>query len=141
MIFQSFSRLNAIKENKKRKTHLHQEAYRSHKSSKPTNVNPLSLGVLHQDLEKSFYLNSYPSSSPTGNRAENEHEGRRGDRVSAREAPQLGSVGLHLQVVVAWLETTHGALATSVRTCRHRRCFAWASVRVGWSTMRHRYRW
>ena len=65
MIYYDFPKFQSIKRNKgedKRKTHLHREPCRSHKSSKPTNVNHLSLGILHQDPKKSFYFHFHPSS-------------------------------------------------------------------------------
>ena len=62
MIYYDFPKFQPIKCNKgkKRETHLHQEPCRSHKSSKPTNVNHLSLGVLHQEPNKEFLSTFIP---------------------------------------------------------------------------------
>ena len=63
MLFQSFSRLNAINRKDKRKTHLHREPWTFLQLTKPIHEKSFSLHILHLDPIKSFYLHLTPFSS------------------------------------------------------------------------------
>ena len=78
---------------------------RSHKSSKPINVNPLSLGILHQDPAKSLYLKLYPSSSLDRHKRREDRWGELG----GHQIPAVASPGPRL--ALAWPEVANSSLA------------------------------